>query len=139
MLIAPTTTGQHLPVPLTHLQCMTASAKLAADGAIDTRPRVQVQRHHSEGPYRLCAQVVALLTGGAELFKVDTAIDTFWANGQNLRLCSGDGRCTCETVTVPGCTSTEPSNSTSSATVQKAQQPYGLQPGCDIQPSGQST
>ena len=139
MLTAPVTAGQHLAVPLTHCQCIAAGFKQAAGGATGARLWVQVQRHHPQGPYPLCAQVVELRENGAEWFKVDTAIDTFWAKGKSLRLCSGDGRCTCETVTVPGCTSTAPSKSTSSATVQKAQQPYGLQPGCDIQPSGQST
>ena len=96
MLTAPPTTGQHRAVPLTHRQCITAGSQQAAGGANSAPPWVQVQRYHPKGCYVLCGQVVELRENGAEWFKVDTCMGPVWADGAHLRLCSGDGRCTCE-------------------------------------------
>ena len=139
MLTAPKTAGQHPAVPLTHRQCVAAGVQQAIGGANGARLWVQVRRYHPQGPYVLCGQVVELRENGAEWFKVDTAIGSVWADGQHLRLCSGDGRCTCETVVKPAGAPDESAESTSGATNPKIQQPCGLQPGCDGQPSGQTT
>ncbi|WP_201496318.1 hypothetical protein [Rubrivivax sp. A210] len=57
---------------------------------------MQVRKHHREGPCVLCGQVRELRAGGdGQWFKVDTDIGPLWAEGRNVRLCSGDGRCTC--------------------------------------------
>ena len=93
-----TKTGNSPPLrgPLTHRQCTAAGNQKAAGGANAARPWVQVRRYHPEGAYVLCGQVAELRENGAEWFKVDTSIGPVWANGQHVRLCSGDGRCTCE-------------------------------------------
>lgn len=96
MLTAPTTAGQHPAIPLTHRQCIAAGNQKATGCANSARPWVQVRRYHPEGPYVLCGQVIELRENGAEWFKVDTIAGPVWANGQHVRLCSGDGRCTCE-------------------------------------------
>ena len=46
----------------------------------------------------LCGRVIELAGDGtdAEWFKVETSAGPLWAQGRNLRMCSGDGRCTCE-------------------------------------------
>lgn len=83
-----TGTGQAARGSLTHRDCMTAP-----HGA---RLWVQVQRYNRDGPFVLCGQVLDLADNGVELFKVATPIGEVWAQGRNVRMCSGDGRCTCE-------------------------------------------
>ena len=80
--------------PLTHRACLAAS-----NGRCGTRRPatwVQVRRYDREGPYVLCGRVTELGAGDAEWFKVDTCAGCVWADGKNVRMCSGDGRCTCE-------------------------------------------
>ena len=91
MLIAPP--DQYI---LTHSDCLTAGHQ---DGG--KRPKgapiwVQVRRYNKDGPYRLCGRLAELCGSDVELFKVDTDIGTSYVTGRNIRLCSGDGRCTCE-------------------------------------------
>ena len=96
MLTGPTSAGQHPAVPLTHRQCIAAGFQRAAGCADGARPWVQVQRYHPKGSYPVCGQVVELRENGAEWFKVETDIGPVWADSRHVRLCSGDGRCTCE-------------------------------------------
>jgi hypothetical protein len=88
----------NLGQPLTHSDCLA----FAPHGAVLLgiyRPRVQVRRSHPSGAYTLCGQISELANdsdSGTEWFKVETCIGTVWAQGKALRMCSGDGRCTCE-------------------------------------------
>ena len=82
--------GQAEGLPLTH------SAFIAASRQGETAPRVQVRKYHPEGPCVLCAQVRELQDRNGQWFKVDTAIGQLWVESKNVRMCSGDGRCTCE-------------------------------------------
>ena len=88
--------GQHRAVPLTHRHCIAAGFKRPTGGANSARPWVQVKRYHPQGSYVLCGQVVELRENGEEWFKVETDIGPVWASSRNVRMCSGDGRCTCE-------------------------------------------
>lgn len=75
--------------PLTHRAYSIACSQMAARGT----PRVQVLRHRAV----LCARVLECSHfHQREWFKVDTDIGQFWADARHVRLCSGDGRCTCE-------------------------------------------
>lgn len=96
MLTSPTTAGQHRATPLTHRQCITAGSQQPAGRANSARPWVQVRRSHPTGSFVICGRVVELRENGTEWFKVDTSMGPVWAGGAHLRLCSGDGRCTCE-------------------------------------------
>ena len=82
---------------LTHSACLVAGSRLVEHGA-DGRPWVQVRRHHPEGSYVLCGQMVELIVAndGGELFRVDTADGRVCVTGRNVRLCSGTGRSTSE-------------------------------------------
>lgn len=94
-------------LPLTHRGCIAAGQALERAGTPDPRPWVQVRRYAHGGPYVLCGQVVQLGGSEAELFKVDTTIDgPLWVESRNVRLCSGDGRCTCEPEGEPSPTAT---------------------------------
>lgn len=86
--------------PLTIRDCFaTCGPKGACNGAA-RQLWVQVRRHHREGPYMLCGQLVELSdNNGTEWFKVNTDLGTVWAEGRNVRMCSGDGRCSCEPPT----------------------------------------
>lgn len=55
---------------------------------------VQVRIKHTV----LCGRVVEVgsPTAPREFFKVHTALGEQWVTAWNARLCSGDGRCTCE-------------------------------------------
>jgi hypothetical protein len=85
-------------LPLTHEQCITTARALEAQTGTKAALRAQVRRHSREGSYVLCARLLelAMAADGGELFKVDTDIGPMWATGRNLRMCSGDGRCTCD-------------------------------------------
>jgi hypothetical protein len=84
--------------PLTHRDCM-ARMPQAAGRAGSAGPWVQVRRFNAGGAFVLCGQVVELNNDsdtGAEWFRVNTCAGPLWAQGKALRMCSGDGRCTCE-------------------------------------------
>lgn len=46
----------------------------------------------------LCGRVVEASPGnvGSDWFKVDSYLGQLWFVGDNVRMCSGDGRCSCE-------------------------------------------
>jgi hypothetical protein len=90
--------GRAEGLPLTHRTCLEAAGNLAQPQCA-TAPRlwVQVRRAHAGGPIVLCGQLTELQERDGEWFGVETAIGHLWATGQHVRLCSGDGRCTCET------------------------------------------
>ena len=136
MLTDRTSTGRQERGPLTHGACLAAGRQEAAGGASAGRPRVQVRRSHPEGPYVLCGQVVELRDNGTEWFKVETCIGQVWAQGANLRMCSGDGRCTCEPDPEPAEEPAHNRRSIDGSTGEETQQPCGLQRGCGVQPNG---
>ena len=75
---------------------LTATACLVAGTTTRGRVWVQMRRIDPSGPVVLCGQVHELKGSDGNWFKVDTAIGTYWVEGRNVRLCSSDGRCTCE-------------------------------------------
>ncbi|HSV70288.1 MAG TPA: hypothetical protein VLI72_09255 [Methylibium sp.] len=95
MLIAgrPKPNGQ----PLTHLGYLQA-CQLAERACL--RPCVQVRKRFGGEAVVLCARVVEIDAGSSdgEWFKVETALGALWVESRHVRLCSGDGRCTCETA-----------------------------------------
>lgn len=125
--------------PLTHRECIASSDPSTKGRASIAGPRVQARRYHRDGPYVLCGQVVALNAGDRELFKIETEIDTFWADGRGLRMCSGDGRCTCEPAPISQLVHGDIALSTTSATAQKPQQPCGFQRGYGAEAASRAT
>ena len=117
---------------LTHRDCIAALNRAATHGSYASCLWVQARRFNRDGPYWLCGQLLKLGHSDAEWFNVETAIDTFWAHGRDLRLCSGDDECSVESVSAPPGTN----DSTGSATAEKTQQSCGLQRGCEVQPTG---
>jgi hypothetical protein len=99
MLTSQPTTDRAETRPLTHRDCLAAGRQQAAGRDNRALPWVQVRRHHKEGPYVLCGRVVELSGSGEEWFKVETCAGPMWAQGKSVRMCSGDGRCTCESAT----------------------------------------
>jgi hypothetical protein len=85
-------------LPLTHQNYMTACREQAVRNPCDPQPCVQVRRWCRSGPVTLCGRVTALHVSDPECFVVDTDIGEVYATGRNVRLCSGDGRCTCESL-----------------------------------------
>ena len=77
---------------------LTLSAYFAASRSGEPAPRVQVRKYHPEGPFVLCGQVQEVHEREGHWFKVETPIGPLWVEGRNVRLCTGDGRCTCEAV-----------------------------------------
>jgi hypothetical protein len=57
---------------------------------------VQVQKRYRDVRLVLCGQVVELSVNEGEWFKLRTDDGMVWAEGRHVRMCSGDGRCTCE-------------------------------------------
>lgn len=110
--------GQAGGLPLTLLNYLDACRGMSAAGHADQRPWVQVRRHHTDGPVVLCGQVVATMERGEVLFGVATAIGEVWATGRNVRLCSGDGRCTCEPAPAD-----KPAGQTAGATAENQGKP----------------
>lgn len=55
---------------------------------------VQIRRHRAT----LCGRVIELAEFAAEgqWFKVETAIGQVWAEHRQVRMCSADGRCSCD-------------------------------------------
>ena len=137
MLSGQSDTGRQRIRPLTHSACLAASQRDAAGGAGAGRPwvRVRVRRSHPVGPYVLCGQVVKLRDNGTEWFKLETCMGPVWVLGAYLRMCSGDGRCTCEPDPAPKKGPTHSWQSSDGSTGEETQQPCDLQRGCDIQPS----
>lgn len=82
--------------PVTHADLLAATRRAFGDGHPKPRVCVQARRYDSNGPYWLCAEVLVLGCSDAEFFKVRSAIDTWWARGRDLRLCSPTGRCSCD-------------------------------------------
>lgn len=66
-------------------------------------PWVQVQKRFRDARLVLCGQVIELSAEDGEWFKVRTEDGPVWAQGRNVRLCSGDGRCACEAGQQGGC------------------------------------
>ena len=62
------------------------------------RPWVQVQKRFGAHRLVLCGQVLELdaASDTGEWFKVATDQGSLWIESRNVRMCSGDGRCTCE-------------------------------------------
>lgn len=82
--------GQAEGLPLAH------SAFIAASRPGEPAPRVQIRKYHPEGSYVLCAEVRELHDRNGHWFKVDTMTGLQWVESKHVRMCSGDGRCTCE-------------------------------------------
>lgn len=95
--------------PLTHRDCLAGMPQPAAR-AERPGPWVQLRRYHPDGAVVLCGQVVELRDDGAEWFKVNTGAGPMWAQGKALRMCSGDGRCTCERAPRQPAGATDPAN-----------------------------
>jgi len=91
-----TTTAQSRP--LTHSTYIAAYPTERPGVRQPARPWVQVRKRYAGERVVLCGQVNRLTNGdgGKELFEVGTGLGPVWAEGQNVRLCSGDGRCACE-------------------------------------------
>lgn len=77
-------------LPLTH------AAFVAASFSDQQSPWVQMRRRFPDGPAVLCGQVAEVRAGEGNWFLVDTCVGTYWAEGRNVRMCSGDGHCSCE-------------------------------------------
>lgn len=84
-------------LPLTHSAYIAACASMTMKHGGRHRLWVQIRKRDPGGHAVLCGQVAELDAGAAEeWFKVETTIGSMWATGRNVRMCSGDGRCTCE-------------------------------------------
>lgn len=84
--------------PLSHLGYVHACGQLAEAGGASARPWVQVRKRFGRDRVVLCGQVVEIdaSSDSGEWFKVNTDLGPVWIESRNVRLCSGDGRCTCE-------------------------------------------
>jgi hypothetical protein len=83
--------------PLTHRRCIAAAEGRAglSHGVVWVQVRQWVRG--SQGvSLVLCGRVRELRANDGEWFKVDTTDGPVWAESRNVRLCSGDGRCSCE-------------------------------------------
>lgn len=78
---------------LTHTAYIRVVAAAAQRGVV-LRPTVQVKRRSAV----LCGQVVELgeHAEAGDWFKVETQIGRIWVESRQVRMCHGDGRCTCE-------------------------------------------
>ena len=90
--------------PLTHAMYIAAATRRAQHSKSAARLWVQVQRRYREAPRVLCGQVRELSATNGDWFKVDTDDGALWAESRNVRLCSGDGRCTCDQDEAQGAT-----------------------------------
>ena len=89
--------GQAEGLPLTFKAAVRAASEQRAQRpGHQPRIHVQVRRFDPQGPYVLCGRLVEMAEHNGELFAVETAIGRQWVTGKNVRLCSGDGRCSCE-------------------------------------------
>lgn len=87
--------------PLTHSDYLAACDALR--GLAAPHPWVQVQKRYQGVRLVLCGQVVELSARDGEWFKLRTDDGMVWAEGRNVRMCSGDGRCTCESTGSGSC------------------------------------
>lgn len=89
--------------PLTHQRYLRACGALIAAGRPDLRPWVQIRKRFNGRPEVLCGQVVELNAedDAGQWMKVRTDIGYVRVESRNVRLCSGDGRCTCEPADAP--------------------------------------
>lgn len=88
--------------PLTHRAYTAFSVCKALQTGRTPLVHVQLRRKG----VTLCGQVAEMVENfdqvgqanraGQEWFKVDCALGRVWVESRNLRLCSGDGRCSCE-------------------------------------------
>ena len=97
------TPGAAQSCPLTHTAYIRTCAPQANQASgVPVRsamPWVQVRQRlrGAPGAYAaLCGQVIELSASDGQLFKVQIADGCVWAESRNVRLCSGDGLCTCE-------------------------------------------
>lgn len=87
-----------LPVsgPLTHRAYTAHVVTAALQRAVVPIVHVQLRRKGAV----LCGTVAEMVEdfneSGQEWFKVDCPLGRVWVESKNLRLCSGDGRCSCE-------------------------------------------
>lgn len=82
--------------PLTHAMYLAAATPRARASRGADRPWVQVQKRTREAARVLCGQVRELSAKNGDWFKVDTDDGPHWAESRSVRLCSGDGLCTCD-------------------------------------------
>lgn len=122
--------------PLTHSDVLAAAAQLGNPAAFG-HLCVQARRYDKSGPYWLCAEVLALGGSEPEWFKVSSAIDTWWALGRDLRLCSPDGRCACDSRAILAKRPGRQQRPTTQMTPTMNQQPRGLPLECTDQPAEQ--
>jgi hypothetical protein len=87
--------AQIAPAPLTFPRYLQA-CYAGWDGNPAQKPVVHVQVKRRGEVH--CGHVVELAdtVDSREWFKVQTQLGLVWAESKNVRLCSGDGRCTCE-------------------------------------------
>lgn len=141
MLTAANLDGQVEGRPLKHRDCFAGSHQTGPGLAASSGPWVQVLRQHREGPYVLCGQVIELAGNETEWFKIETLIGPVWAEGRNLRMCSGDGRCTCEPDEAQPARAIDNLHRTVGATLgsttRETEQLCGLQGGLPGQPMGE--
>jgi hypothetical protein len=128
MLRASTDTGSAHSRAATHGDVLAVCPKRPDGTPQPGATWVQVRKHYPGGPLVLCGTVAELVTtsDGRELFKVATQLGPLWAEGRNVRLCSGDGRCTCEPEQPPP------------STGQQTKQPRGFPAGSPVQPHPQT-
>lgn len=83
-----------MPLALSHSDYAHACASAARSSGAADPLHVQVRKAGEV----LCGRVVECYrpTWGGEWFKVRTELGVVSASSSNVRLCSGDGRCTCE-------------------------------------------
>ena len=84
--------------PVSHSAYLLAVQEAVDAAGRGARPWVQVRKRMGGEQVVLCGQVAAVDAGpdSGEWFKVQTDLGTLWIESRNMRMCSGDGRCTCE-------------------------------------------
>jgi len=123
MLNTQTDSGRAQSRALTHQGYLTACRKRPNGTPQPGATWVQVRKRYPGGPLVSCGTVAELVhtDDGRELFKVTTQHGDVCVEGRNVRLCSGDGRCTCEPE--------QPQ-----ATGQQTKQPRGFPGSSPVQP-----
>jgi hypothetical protein len=96
MISAHNTTERVQPGPLTHRAYTGHYVSQALETGRTPVVHVQIRRRGVV----LCGTVAEMVDlfdqSGREWFKVDCQLGRVWVESRNVRLCSGDGRCTCE-------------------------------------------
>ncbi|CAN5343977.1 hypothetical protein BH11PSE9_BH11PSE9_21060 [soil metagenome] len=82
--------------PLTHMAYLNACPTGAQRRDSRQRPWVQLRKSYGRERLVLCGQVLKLDAERGEWFRVETNDGPLWVESRNVRLCSGDGRCSCE-------------------------------------------